>query len=283
MSAFDDSIMAIDPVETDLVEAGHYPTEADARAHGLVVLSLGHPYWLVEAANGFRVLIEPAIAGSARAHLAAYDREALRWPPAPTADPWIPKSFDPITPLLWALSVLLVFEVSLRTPALLDRFATNPPAIVERGEWWRVITALFLHGDAPHLLSNLLGGLLAFTAVTSTFGRVRGWISVFAAAAIANATIALLSYPSATVSLGASTAIFAAVGLLCGRAVRSASRSSYPHRWRAIFVPFATGLIVLAMYGAGGQRVDLGAHLAGFASGVIGGFVVTSTSRSAIA
>jgi membrane associated rhomboid family serine protease len=74
-------------------------------------------------------------------------------------------------------------------------------------------------------------------------------------------------------SLGASTGIFAAIGLLTGRALRVVFRANHPHRWRTLFVPFGTGLTVLALYGAGGQQVDVMAHLTGFCAGLMLGSI----------
>ena len=272
MSALDCPDVSPDPLESDLVEAGRYATAGEAAEHGLVVLATGHSYWLEETEGQFRLLIEPQAMTTARAHLAAYDREARRWPPPPITDPWRPLPLDIFTPLIWAILILLVFNTSSRSPELLDRFALSPQLMFGNHEWWRAATALFLHADAAHVLANLLGGLLVFSALVSTFGRVRGWLLVFAAAISANLVMATLASPDSHRSVGASTAIFAGVGLLCGRAVRVAWRSHHPHRWRAMFGPFAAGATVLALYGAGGQRVDVGAHLAGFMAGLAFGF-----------
>jgi membrane associated rhomboid family serine protease len=135
------------------------------------------------------------------------------------------------------------------------------------------VTALFLHADASHVTSNALGGLLVFSATLSTFGWLRGWTLLAIASVVGNLAVAAVNFPQPYISVGASTAIFAGVGLLTGRAVRVAWRSSHPYRWRAMFVPLAAGLTVLALHGAGGQRVDVGAHLTGFLAGVVFGFV----------
>ena len=150
--------------------------------------------------------------------------------------------------------------------------ALDATAVFVSGEWWRLVTALFLHADASHVTSNALGGLLVFTATLSTLGWLRGWVLVGLASIVGNLAVAAVNFPQPYVSVGASTAIFAGVGLLTGRAVRIAWRSSHPYRWRAMFVPLAAGLTVLALHGAGGQRVDVGAHLTGFLAGVFFGF-----------
>jgi membrane associated rhomboid family serine protease len=264
-------------METALIEAGVYPTASEAANHGLVVLALGHPYWLVGAADGFRLLVEREAAPAVQAQLAAYDRESTHWPPPPITDPWTPGKADLITPLLWSALVLAVFEFTARSPQWMEIGAMSARAVFEHGEWWRPFTALFLHADAAHVISNALSGLLVFSAVLSTFGRVRGWLFLLFAAVVGNCLVAAVNYPASYTSVGASTAIFAGVGLLSGRSIRIAWRSLHPHRWRAMFAPFAAGATVLALYGAGGQKVDVGAHLTGFLAGLLLGFVAGLT------
>jgi len=256
-----------------LVEVGLYATAEQGAAHGLVVLATEHPYWLEEDAGGFRLLVEPECAGLVRHHLSAYDRESTRWPPPPIADPWTPGKFEYITPLLWAVTVLALFQVGGKVPAWGERGVLDSRAVFVHGEVWRAVTALFLHADAAHVITNALSGLLVFPAVLSTLGRVRGWWLLLVAAVAGNLAVAAINLPGPYTSLGASTAIFAGVGLLTGRTVRVAWQSRHPHRWRAMFAPFAAGVTVLALHGAGGQRVDVGAHLTGFIAGVVFGFL----------
>jgi len=154
----------------------------------------------------------------------------------------------------------------------LDQGAMDAQAVFDRGEWWRLGTALFLHADLAHLLSNLLSGIFVFSAVLSTIGLLRGWLLLAVSSLLGNLAAAAVNYAADYRSIGASTAIFAGLGLLTGRAIRVVVRSSHPHRWRTMFVPLAAGLTVLGLYGAGGVHVDVLAHLTGFAAGLALGF-----------
>ncbi len=62
------------------------------------------------------------------------------------------------------------------------------------------------------------------------------------------------------------------LGLLTGRALRVLQRPGRPHRWRTVLGPLATGLTLLGLYGAGEVHTDVGAHLTGFAAGLVLGF-----------
>jgi len=257
------------PSDDGLVEAGQFASEMEAAEHGLVVLAAGHPYWLQESPDGFRVLIEREGTERVRDQLAAYRRERVGWPPAPIVDPWTPGKSEFLTPLLWAVIVLGLFRMGGEFPDWVKRGVLDSRAVFEKGEVWRAVTALFLHADAAHVISNALNGLLIFPAVLSTLGRGKGWLLLLIASVIANLAVAAIHFPGDYRSLGASTAIFAGVGLLVGRGIWVAWRSRHPHRWRAIFASLAAGVAVLGLYGAGGQRVDVTAHLAGFLAGLV--------------
>ena len=132
------------------------------------------------------------------------------------------------------------------------------------GELWRTVTALTLHADVAHVLANALFGALFLSAVCGTLGAGVGCALVLLAGAGGNLTNALFQ-SSHHVSVGASTAVFGAVGLLSGLGVarRRRQRSLRRHAW----VPIGAGLAILAMLGTTGTRVDLWAHLFGLLVG----------------
>ena len=136
------------------------------------------------------------------------------------------------------------------------------------GEIWRTVTALTLHADAGHLLANALFGALFLGAVCSALGAGVGCALVLLSGAGGNLLNALLQ-GSHHVSVGASTAVFASVGLLSGLSVARRRQRRWPGRpW---WVPIGAGLALLAMLGTTGDRVDLWAHLFGLlVGGVLG-------------
>ena len=97
--------------------------------------------------------------------------------------------------------------------------ARSMRAAAPRGEWWRAVTALTLHLDQAHLLGNLLFGVAIGFLAGRAFGPGIAWASILAAAAVANYADMLIS-PSTHRAVGASTAVFAALGLLVGFAWR---------------------------------------------------------------
>ncbi len=257
----------------NLAEAGFYRTTAEGFDHSLVLLALGDACWLMPSDAGYRLLVESPAAARARLELANYDRESIGWPPLPAKESPARTQLDLVTPLFWAFAVIAVYRGQLSHPDWAAAGALDPAAIFGRHEWWRAATALFLHVDGGHLMSNLFAGVFVFSAMLAVFGRTRGWLLLGLAAVAGNLTVAAIHLSGPYLSMGASTAIFAALGLLTGRAVRIATSTGQARRWRSFFAPAAAGLIVLALYGAGGAQTDVLAHLSGFSAGAILGLV----------
>jgi hypothetical protein len=75
--------------------------------------------------------------------------------------------------------------------------------------------------------------------------------------------------PAMHSSIGASTAVFATLGLLAAYAWRR--RAADGGRWAYRWAPLVAGVILLGFTGAGGERTDVLAHLTGFVMGAVAG------------
>ena len=142
--------------------------------------------------------------------------------------------------------------------------------LIRDGEWWRTVTALTLHADPAHLLANLvIGGLFGLFAAQLLGGGL-AWFGILLGGAAGNGVNALLR-PAEHTSIGASTAIFAALGIVSAWAwmQRRTGRAMSMARW----TPLISGLILLGYLGAGGERTDVLAHVAGFGSGLVLGVI----------
>lgn len=138
-------------------------------------------------------------------------------------------------------------------------------AAIQGGEWWRAVTALSLHVDSPHLVGNLVfGALFIYLA-----GEFLGWGLAISGVVFGGALGNLLNAYAQTpqhASIGASTALFAAVGVLA--AYTWSLRARRLNRW----VPLGASVAVLAFVGMGGERTDIFAHFAGLGAGSLFGF-----------
>jgi rhomboid protease GluP len=91
------------------------------------------------------------------------------------------------------------------------------------------------------------------------------WASILAAGAAANYLEMLIAPPDYR-AVGASTAVFAALGLLSGYAWRQ--RLPRRERWLYRWTPLIAGICLLALLGSGNGHVDVLGHLLGFCMGV---------------
>ena len=90
------------------------------------------------------------------------------------------------------------------------------------------------------------------------------WLAILVAAAFANTLNAFL-LDEGHRAIGASTAVFAALGLVSGFVWRSKLMAQEKWAWR--LGPIVGGIALLAYTGTGGPNTDVGAHLAGFVCG----------------
>ena len=144
--------------------------------------------------------------------------------------------------------------------------------LIRGGQWWRTITALTLHADLRHLLGNLVFGIFFGIFAGRLLGSGMTWLSVTVAAALGNTANTLL-LDSTHRSIGASTAVFATLGLLAGYVWRG--RLMAQDRWSTRWGPVVGGLALLMFTGTGDENTDIGAHLMGFVCGFAAGMILT--------
>lgn len=144
------------------------------------------------------------------------------------------------------------------------------------GAWWRAFTALGLHADAGHLIANLVLGSLFAVLLAERLGSGPAWLAILLAGAGGNALNAWVQ-PASHTAIGASTGVFAALGLLAALSWRRDASRGLPglRRW----LPLAAGVTLLSFLGIGGERTDVGAHIFGFVIGVAFGAVLHAFDR----
>ena len=152
-------------------------------------------------------------------------------------------------------------------------------ALIRDGEWWRAITALTLHGGIKHLLGNIVFGVFFGLLAGGLIGPGIAWLAILVSAAFANILNVLLLDETHR-AIGASTAVFAALGLVSGFVWRSKLMAQEKWAWR--LGPIVGGLALLAYTGTGGPNTDVGAHLAGFVCGFTSGTLISRLPNLAI-
>jgi rhomboid protease GluP len=266
-----DGWLTIDPALID--GSLHQLTAQRVRLWSLVLDARYLPCQLQEVHGSLHLLVPPDRFANACHELRCFERENRHWPPTPAP----PRPLFDNT--LATLSVLLLLATFHNITSLDFQIAAGLPidwlasgsadaARILDGEWWRLVTALTLHSDVVHLLSNLSIGGMFVLLLCRELGSGLAWALLLAAGVSGNALNALL-HSGAHVSVGASTAVFGAVGIL---AALSLVRHRL-HRQRRWALPVAAALALLALLGTEGKQTDLGAHLFGFVSGLVFGML----------
>ena len=260
----------------DLVAVRQCDSRSRAEQYALVLTAMGVSSMIAPQGSRIGLFVAPEDAARAIAELWAYDRENADRRPQKTKT-LLPLPRMEVAMIYWA--VLLFFFAAARNRAFSFNWVEAGSAqagLMLEGQWWRAVTALCLHVDVAHILSNLVFGTVFLVLLSQVVGAGVAGLSMVAAGAAGNALNALVHSPSHT-SIGASTAIFAAVGLLA--ALRQVWRPGRLRFSMRNWAPLAGGLTLLVFLGLGGGNTDILAHVLGFGAGVIGGFGLTKLDR----
>jgi membrane associated rhomboid family serine protease len=143
---------------------------------------------------------------------------------------------------------------------------------VATGQWWRVFTAMMLHADIAHLLTNLSMGIVLLGLAMGRFGTGLGLLAAYLAGACGNvASLTLNAKPF--YGLGASGMIMGALGLLTAQ---SLSLKQAPRISEKCFLgALVAGVMLFLLLGLS-PGSDLVAHLGGFVAGLILGITLSS-------
>ncbi|HUP63998.1 MAG TPA: rhomboid family intramembrane serine protease [Thermoanaerobaculia bacterium] len=180
------------------------------------------------------------------------------------------KRNSPVTfAILAVIIVVYMFEVlaggSSSVQVLVDLGAIVP-GLLSRGEWWRLVAAMFLHIGILHLFLNLwalyqLGGVFEML-----FGSRRFAVTYFVSGIVASLTSAIF-IASNGVAAGASGAIFGVLGALIV-SIRRSPRFRHAAWTRGLLQQLIlwAGINIIIGFMPG---IDNAAHIGGFACGLL--------------
>ncbi len=259
------------PVEdADQVNWPLFLTARCLRRWVLVLAARNIPYQVHQSSGGWQIFVPSELQERAIREITLYERENRNWPPEQkpvplTDNTLITLSILGLLAIFHNLTLLNLESWGLPAVDWLERGCADAGKIMA-GEWWRSVTALTLHTDLLHLFSNIAIGSIFVVMLCRVLGSGLGWSLILLTGVIGNFWNAWLQPPD-HLAVGASTALFGAVGLLATFNLVH-NRTILMKKWP---LPLAAALALLAMLGATGDRVDVSAHLWGFASGVIFG------------
>ncbi|MEN8661995.1 MAG: rhomboid family intramembrane serine protease [Lentimonas sp.] len=239
---------------------------------GLVILAMGDAYWTFIHNEAYVLCVNELRAQAIIAELEAYASLGFKKVES-SGSRYHDFQFGWISFALYLLLLITIFSLQ-KSFDLVVLGRADSLGIIDLNEWWRALTALTLHADAVHLASNLVAGLGFAFFLARFFGAAACWLLILLSGVAGNLLNAWVYFPEAHFSIGASTAVFGALGLLTGIGVCAAltepqQRWTLP-RW---LVPVFGGLTLLGLIGVGDGLVDVAAHISGFACGFVLGLI----------
>lgn len=149
---------------------------------------------------------------------------------------------------------------------MLDHGASYAPLIVESGEYYRLVTSMFLHFGIEHLFYNMLILIFLGDTLEKAAGKVR-YLVIYLVGGIAGNIVSVLfelHSEKYAVSAGASGAIFAVIGALIWIVIRNNGKLE-DYSWRRLL--FMAALSVAE--GLTSAGVNNQAHIGGLAAGFL--------------
>lgn len=235
---------------------------------------------------GKQILLGQGRGPAARREIVTVLESNVGWPPKPVEipEPAMPSGRVPWTPFVLVALLLGLYlwtgPYSSANKLLVEGAAQSQG--FRSGEWWRVFTALGIHGDSAHLVGNL-----AFTGLLSLFvcrrlGDGLGALLILLSGALGNTIMAFISHNH--LSVGASTATFGALGILVGVAtVYNVRREPLNTLWTKAWIPAGAAAALFGWTGLGevvydlfsmpqpdpNDTTDIGAHFFGMMAGAL--------------
>ncbi len=179
---------------------------------------------------------------------------------------------------LYVISAILSGSIAdMNMRVLLEMGALNGTLVVGYHEWWRLFTAMFLHGGMTHILMNMFSLYLIGRGVEMYFER-KAYLSIYLFSGLLGGLASLWMHPDPnSVGIGASGAIFGVFGALAGFFLAHRHKIA-PHS-KAFMKDFAIVLGINLVLGLSLPSIDVSAHVGGLVVGFLGGFVISKNPK----
>jgi membrane associated rhomboid family serine protease len=249
-----------------LAVVGLYASRTDAYERSLVVSAMEAPHWVLRREGQFALCVDPARAEAVAEELGRFEAERAE-PGATRAVEAGPATYSTLSLYVCGWILCGLYAVQWNGPPWWeDRGMASSRAIMS-GEWWQVFTALTLHADLEHLGANLAAGLVYAGFLLPIFGSGWTWLFIVLAGGAGNWLNAWGYRDVQHLSIGASTAVFAALGILVAAQCTMRALALRAVRPREFLLPVGAGLGLLAYLGVGDQQTDFMAHFFGLLAG----------------
>ena len=250
-------------------------SKREAMDFGLVLASQGLVSTVTRIEDQWGVMVAEDDYDRSVETLRIWKNENLGWKwlnPLPTAA----GKFFHWGSLAWALATVAIYFWS--TAPGIKEAGMMDSQMVAAGQWWRLFTAVTLHADLPHLLSNITSGLILLGLAMARYGTGIALLIAFLSGVGGNVAGFLL-YPDAHRGLGASGMVMGALGLL---AIASPADGWDRQVGIGLIMRGIVATFLMLVLIGFSPRSDVVAHVGGYVGGVVFGLVMMHLSAKAL-
>jgi membrane associated rhomboid family serine protease len=189
-----------------------------------------------------------------------------------------PRNAPAVLVLILLNAVTFLFEISvgdLNDPDVLHRIgALEPYAVVAQGEYWRLFTALFLHGGFTHLLFNIFALYILGPPLERSIGTIRFAVCYLMSGLASSAGVVgltVVGFVQVSQLVGASGCIMGIVGAWAGFLLRHRHAPQAKQRLGNVVMI----IVIQVAFDLSTPQVSMAAHLCGLIAGFFLGLMLT--------
>lgn len=186
--------------------------------------------------------------------------------------PWITYLMIASNVIIWGLTVAAGADITHAPTDKLLLWGANAASEVQRGEWWRLLTATFLHNGIMHVTMNMIGLAAAGITVERIYGH-RLFTLIYLGSGLIGSALSLHFSAQHAVSVGASGAVFGVTGALLVAVFQN--REKLPQAFGKQTISSLGFFIIYALaQGFSKPGIDNAAHIGGLLGGCLLAFLL---------
>lgn len=185
---------------------------------------------------------------------------------------WVTWALIGVNVLIWVFSLTIGGQLAGTPADTLLLWGGNAASEVQKGEWWRLLTAMFMHSGFMHVAMNMVGLYIAGTLVERIYGA-RLYLIVYFGAGLLGSAFSLHFSAQQAVSVGASGAVFGVTGALLVAVLQH--RDKLPQIFsKQVIGGIGFFIAYSLLQGFARVGIDNAAHIGGLIGGALAAFIL---------
>ncbi len=183
---------------------------------------------------------------------------------------------SPITILLASVNILVLLLDLLLNGKIIEIGAKSSYGIIN-GEFWRLLTPIFLHADIFHLVTNLFGILVFGSIIEKKLGPMK-FIAIYVLSGIYGNTFSF--YFSPYLGVGSSSSVFGVLASLL--TYFYLNKNMFGNIAKEYLISIIAIISISLIFGFISSGIDNAAHLGGILSGLIISIIIVPRNNKEI-